>query len=80
MDILQEIYLPLIMWSAFVCLVLLFVILYRWAKKQKGAALAVGLFIQMFLPNPSIQQTIEWVSESKAKSTKKDRKDQSSEA
>lgn len=80
MDILQEIYLPLILWGAFVCLVLIFVVLFRWAKKQKGAALAVGLFMQMFLPNPTIQQTIECVSESKKKSTKKEDQDRASKA
>ena len=68
MEVSYEVYLPILVWLAFCVLVFVFSVLYRWAKKQKGAALAVGLFIQMFLPDPKVQQTIECVAESKARS------------
>lgn len=67
MDSAYQVYLPIIVCLGFVLTVLLFWVLYQWAKKQKGAALAVGLFIQMFLPDPKVEQTIEWVSEKKEK-------------
>ena len=56
--------------TVFVCLgfsVILgfFYLMYRWARKQKGAAMAFGMLVQMFLPDPKVQQTIEIVTESK---------------
>ena len=48
-----------------IILIGLFVLMYIWAKKQKGIAFAFGMFFQMFLPDPKAQQTIEFVSESK---------------
>lgn len=68
MEISLKAYLPIFVWIGFGFTLLLFGILYRWAKKRKGAAFAVGLFIQMFLPDPKVQQTINWVAESKEKS------------
>ena len=68
MDFLSKVYLPILVWMGFLFILLIFGVLYRWAKKRKGVALAVGLFIQMFLPDPRAQQTIEWVAESKEQS------------
>lgn len=68
MEVSYQVYLPLFVWLAFCVLVFVFCVLCGWAKKQKGAALTVGLFIQMFLPDPKAQQTIEYVTESKAQS------------
>ncbi|MCW8090310.1 hypothetical protein [Alteromonas sp. ASW11-130] len=65
MEISYKVILPTLVWLAFVLLILFFCVLYRWAKQRKGAALAIGLFIQMFLPDPKVQQTIEFVAESK---------------
>ena len=42
-----------------------FALMYKWAKKQKGAAMAFGMLVQMFLPDPKVEQTIEMVVESK---------------
>ena len=47
MDLPYSLYLPVLVWLAFFCLIGLFFVFYRWAKKRKGAALAIGLFIQM---------------------------------
>lgn len=49
----------------FVLMVLLFSGLYRFAKKRTAVAFAVGVFLQMFLPDPKVQQTIEVVAEKK---------------
>ena len=42
-----------------------FYLMYRWARKKKGAAMAFGMLVQMLLPDPKVQQTIEIVTESK---------------
>lgn len=68
METSYNVFLPILVWVAFVFLLLFFAVLYRWARRQKGAALAVGLFFQMFLPDPKVQQTIAFVAESKAPS------------
>ncbi len=79
MELQNKIIMPLIMWLILVCLILLFSALYRWAKKRKGVAIAVGLFIQMFLPDPKVQQTIEFVAESKQKTVKSEKEKGSSD-
>lgn len=66
-----------IMWLGFICLIFVFRTLYRWAKQQKGAAIAIGLFIQMFLPDPKAQQTIEYVVEAKKEVSGEEQKDES---
>ena len=65
MERLSDAFLPLVVWLVFVCLIGFFILMYRLARKQKGAAMAFGMLIQMFLPDPKVQQTIECVSESK---------------
>lgn len=67
MDLPYSLYLPILVWLAFVCLAGLFYVLYRWAKKRKSAALAIGLLVQMMLPDPKVEHTIEWIAESKEK-------------
>lgn len=71
MEALEKVYLPLLVWLFIVCLIGFFGLMYRWAKKQKGAALAFGMFVQMFLPDPKVQQTIECVAESKQEEQEK---------
>jgi len=71
MDLPYSLYLPVLVWLAFFCLIGLFFMFYRWAKKRKGAALAIGLFVQMMLPDPKVEHTIEWIAESKEKRSKK---------
>ena len=55
-----------------------FVLMYKWAKKQKGAAMAFGMFVQMFLPDPNVEQTIEMVVESKKEAKGEQQHDESS--
>ncbi|TDF41284.1 hypothetical protein EYS14_00005 [Alteromonadaceae bacterium M269] len=68
---LLAIHLPLLVWLAAFCLFGLFLLMYSWARKQKGAAMAFGIFVQMFLPDPKAQQTIEFVAESKQEEAEK---------
>ena len=57
----------ILIWLGFLLLIWLFRVLYRLAKKRKGIALAAGLFCQMFLPDPKVQHTIEFIAEKKEK-------------
>jgi hypothetical protein len=57
--------LPLIVCLGFAAVLGFFYLMYRWARKQKGIAMAFGMLVQMFLPDPKVQQTIEIVTESK---------------
>mgnify|MGYP001108089144 CR=1 FL=1 len=71
MEATNAVWLPLIVWLVFVCLLAFFLLMYHWARKKKGAAMAFGMLVQMFLPDPKVQQTIEFVVESKQEERKK---------
>lgn len=58
-------FLPLFVCLGFATVLGFFYLMYRWARKRKGAAMAFGMLVQMFLPDPKVQQTIEIVTESK---------------
>ena len=58
-------FLPLIVCAGFAAVLGFFYLMYKWARKRKGAAMAFGMLVQMFLPDPKVQQTIEIVTESK---------------
>jgi hypothetical protein len=70
MKSLLVIHLPFLVWLAAFCLFGFFVMMYRCAKKQKGLAIAFGMFVQMFLPDPKAQQTIEFAVKAKQKESK----------
>lgn len=55
----------LLPWLTFLLLVLLGQKMYRWALQRKSAAFAFGMVVQMFLPDPNVQKTIEIVTEEK---------------
>jgi len=55
-------YLPWVIWLG-VCGV--FLILWRWAKQKKASAFLFGAVFQMFLPDPQIEKTINFVQEAK---------------
>ena len=63
-------YTQILIWLGFLFLICFFRILYRLAKKQKGVALAAALLIQMFLPDPKVQHTMEFIAEKKKQSEK----------
>lgn len=57
--------LPLFVCLGFAAVLGFFYLMYKWARKRKGAAMAFGMLVQMFLPDPNVQQTIEIVTVSK---------------
>ena len=75
MERLHDAFLPLMVWLGFIGMVVFFAFIYRWARRQKGAALAFGMFIQMFLPDPRAQQTIEWVAKAEQEEVEQQMKD-----
>ena len=58
-------FLSLLVCFGFTVVLGFFCLMYRWARNQKGAAMAFGMLVQMFLPDSKVQQTIEIVVESK---------------
>jgi len=52
-------------WLLFIALVLLCINMIRWAKKRKMGAIAFGLLVQILIPDPKAQITIEAVVERK---------------
>ena len=54
-------YLMLAPWLFFVVLALIASWLLKLAKKRKGIAFAFGVFVQMFMPDPLVEQTIKMV-------------------
>ncbi len=62
----------------FAIVVGVFRLMFTWAKKQKGAALAFGILVQMFLPDPKVEHTIEMVVETK-RETKAEKRNASSD-
>lgn len=67
-DELFDLYLP---WIVFFGMIFTFVRLYLWARNKKTGALIIGLLIQMVIPDPRVEQTIEVVQEQR-KTTKED--------
>ncbi|MGX5203020.1 hypothetical protein [Aliikangiella sp. IMCC44632] len=56
---------PLQPWIAYLGLIFTFVRLYRWSKNKKTGAFIIGMLLQMVLPDPKVEQTIEIVQEQK---------------
>jgi hypothetical protein len=52
-------------WFGLLVFVLLSTKMIDWARHRKAGAIAFGLFVQMFLPDPRAQITIESVVERK---------------
>ena len=71
MERLENAFLAVSVYLVIIAVIAFFAMLYGWAKKQKGAAMAFGMLVQMFLPDPKVQQTIEIVVEAKQKESKK---------
>jgi hypothetical protein len=65
MNILIEIITLVMPWFVFLVFVLFCLKMTDWARKRKAGAIAFGLLVQMFLPDPKVQVTIESVVERK---------------
>jgi hypothetical protein len=64
-------------WLIILAPMLLFPKLIFWAKKRKSAAVALVVFVHMFLPDPNVKKTIATVVQ--AKQQVKKRQDESGE-
>ena len=61
---------PLHLWIVLGFIVFILMKLVSWAKQKKTGVLALGIFIQMFTPDPYVERTVKVVQEDK-KATKK---------
>ncbi|MBU2894210.1 hypothetical protein KO495_12890 [Colwellia sp. D2M02] len=52
-------YIALAPWLVFVVFGILANLLIKWAKKRRGIAVAFGIFVQMFTPDPMVENTIK---------------------
>jgi hypothetical protein len=48
-------------WLTFVVLAIIACCLFKLARKRRGIAFAFGLLVQMFIPDPQVEQTIKTV-------------------
>ena len=66
MDFLQEFYLEMVLaflpWLVFFLMGLAAAKLLSWARGRKGGAIVFGVLVQMFLPDPYVERTIETVT------------------
>jgi hypothetical protein len=65
MNIVIEIITLIMPWFVFLVFVLLCMKMTDWARKRKVGAIAFGLLVQILLPDPKAQVTIESVVERK---------------
>ena len=68
MENLEQILMPLIPWAMVGGLIYLMSNLATQAKKLTKVAITVGVLIQMFTPDPKVEQTIQLVVEQKQQS------------
>jgi len=64
-------YLMIAPWLCFVILAIIASALLKQAKKRKGIAFAFGVFVQMFTPDPLVEQTMKMVQVDKRVVTQK---------
>lgn len=72
MPLLEQSFYILLPYVAIAFLVMLMVKMVKNAKKGKSIAFAIGAFMQMFIPDPKAQQTIEAIAQTKEKEKKTD--------
>ncbi|NQZ11669.1 MAG: hypothetical protein HRT35_31345 [Algicola sp.] len=75
MDIINQ-FLPSILsqvlpWLLFAAALVLMLKLIYWARQRKSAVIALGILIQMFLPDPNVEKTIKHVLACKQQIRKK---------
>jgi hypothetical protein len=64
-------YLILAPWLFFSVFAIIACCLVKFARKRKGIAVAFGIFVQMFAPDPLVEQTIKMVQVDKRVVTEK---------
>lgn len=55
----NSLYIALAPWLVFIVFALLAKVLIGFAKKRRGIAIAFGVFVQMFSPDPFVERTVE---------------------
>jgi hypothetical protein len=65
MNNLYTLFQGILLWLLFIAFILICLKTIDWARHRKAGAIAFGLFVQMFLPGPKVQATIEMVEEYK---------------
>ena len=68
-DELIQMYTP---WIALLGVIFTFIRLYKWTRNKKTGAFIFGMLVQMIMPDPFAERTIEVVQQEK-KATKKER-------
>jgi len=63
-------YIVLAPWLVFVVFAFIAKLLIAFAKKRRGVAIAFGIFLQMFSPDPFVERTIETVMVAKRQEKK----------
>lgn len=61
----NAIFFALLPWLGFIGFILFCIKMTSWARKRRSTAIAFGLALQMFLPDPRAQKSIESVIEVK---------------
>ena len=72
-------YLMLAPWLFFAVLAIIASWLLKLARKRKGIAFAFGVFVQMFTPDPLVEQTIKMVQVDKRVVKQKEKEKQTSD-
>jgi hypothetical protein len=68
MENLEQILMPLIPWAMVGGFIFLMSNLTKQARKATKVAIAVGVFVQMFTPDPKVEQTIQLIVQQKQQS------------
>lgn len=65
MEIITELVSLFAPYIIFLAMSAIFWLLYKSAKRWRGVAFAFGMLVQIFLPDPKVEQTIQMVVEEK---------------
>ncbi|GLX77272.1 hypothetical protein tinsulaeT_06120 [Thalassotalea insulae] len=76
MEYYHQVLLAFLPWCVFIILALIAKKLLHLAKKRRGLAMAFGVLVQMLLPDPQVQKTIETVVVQKRKVDGSEQEDQ----
>ena len=71
MTLLDDLFLIYLPWIVFAAVIFTFVRLFKWARNKKTGAFIFAAFIQMLMPDPYAERTIQVVQEEK-KAVKKE--------
>jgi hypothetical protein len=73
MDTLEQLFMLLLPWALFGGLIYIFSKLITSARRGAKVAIAVGVLMQMFTPDPKVEQTIQLIVKQKQQSENQQR-------